>query len=82
MKDKLCDTAFVPMFVPIFLENRNEMRKKLMKNNIFCPVHWPFNASEEDKNSLYDTELSLVCDQRYSSNDMENIVKVLNYGDK
>ncbi|WP_296028667.1 hypothetical protein [uncultured Treponema sp.] len=80
MKDKLCDIAFVPMFVPIFLENRNEMRKKLMKNNIFCPVHWPFNASEEDKNPLYDTELSLICDQRYSADDMEKIVKILNYG--
>lgn len=64
-----------PLFVPIILKNRDNIRKKLIKNNIFCPVHWPkFNNSN---NELYANELSLICDQRYTKEDMQREVKIL-----
>jgi len=63
-----------PLFVPILLENRDSIREELIKNNIYCPVHWPnFN---DFNNKIYNKELSLICDQRYSSDD------VINYIDK
>ena len=61
------------MNVPIILKNRNNIRKSLMANNIFLPVHWPinnFNASSKLAKALSDNELSLVIDQRYSEKDM------------
>lgn len=71
----------VPLFIPIFLEsNRTEVRRNMFANNIFTPVHWPYESellNGRDKNSLYDTELSLICDQRYSEEDMEKQIEVL-----
>ena len=31
----------VPLFVPIEIERRDEIRRALRENGIFCPVHWP-----------------------------------------
>lgn len=62
----------VPMFFPLFIGNKKELRRELMRNNIFCPVHWPI-----ENNKLAETELSLVIDQRYDLNDMDRIVNVI-----
>lgn len=62
----------VPMFFPLFIDNKQELRKELMKNNIFCPVHWSIENSK-----LAERELSLVIDQRYNLNDMNRIVNVI-----
>ena len=66
-----------PLFVPIIVENgkRDFIRKRLIENDIYCPVHWP--KPEGCKSNLYDIELSLVCDQRYDEEDMRRIVDVL-----
>ena len=70
----------VPLFIPVFLENRTEIRKAMFANNIFTPVHWPYESqilNGNDKNKLYDTELSLICDQRYSEEDMQLQIDIL-----
>ena len=70
----------MPLFIPVFLENRSEVRKKMFSNNIFTPVHWPYESDKlngEVKNLIYDKELSLICDQRYSLEDMERQIKVI-----
>ncbi|MGI0528394.1 hypothetical protein [Treponema socranskii] len=70
----------VPLFIPIFLDNRNEVRKEMFENNIFTPVHWLYESEELNgniKNHIYDTELSLICDQRYSLEEMEIQIEVL-----
>ena len=74
------DTDCVPLFIPVFLENRSEVRKKMFSNNIFTPIHWPYESDKLNgtlKNQLYETELSLICDQRYSLNDMKKQIEVL-----
>jgi len=64
-----------PLFVPILIQNRDEIRKYLTNNEIYCPVHWP--CSEGCASNLYGQELSLICDQRYGPEDMERIVSVI-----
>ena len=64
-----------PLFVPIIINNRNEIRTKLIDNNIYMPVHWPNSLNL--KNEIYDKELSLVCDQRYDKNDIEEYINKL-----
>lgn len=76
------DRNTVPLFVPVLIkEKRNEIRNYLTKNSIYCPIHWPlsrWHKSLSDRAlTLYDQELSLVCDQRYGEEDMERMVKLL-----
>ena len=74
----------VPLFVPIFFETteqRNAVRKKLIETQIYCPTHWPkptLIPADFEVNKIYDTELSLICDQRYNIEDMKRIVTVIN----
>lgn len=67
-----------PLFVPIIIKNgkRKYYQKKLIKNKIYCPIHWP-HPNEKCESNLYELELSLVCDQRYSKIDMEKIISIL-----
>ena len=64
-----------PLFIPILLPNRDEVRAHLTKNRIYCPVHWP--KPDGCKSNIYDQELSLICDQRYGIEDMKRIVSVI-----
>ena len=72
-----------PMFVPVFIPDnkRDLLMNFLIQHEIYCPIHWPkfegFELSEHEK-LIYDNELSLVCDQRYSVEDMNRIVEVIN----
>lgn len=67
-----------PLFVPILIADgkRDAIRRKLIENQIYCPVHWP-KPNADCESNLYDIELSLVCDQRYDANDMRRIADVL-----
>ena len=69
----------VPFFIPVRLENRDVIRRKLMDENVFCPIHWPvFNESLKRSAELSVNELSLIVDQRYTLQDMDKIINVLN----
>ncbi|MBR5272794.1 MAG: hypothetical protein IKU25_05300 [Clostridia bacterium] len=69
----------VPLFVPIVLPKceRDALKKHLIENKVFCPVHWPYSKWHGEKSDIYDTELSLVCDQRYTKEDMEYICSII-----
>ena len=64
-----------PLFVPILISNRDEVRKHLTTNGIYCPVHWPKPDGVES--NIYNSELSLICDQRYGIDDMKRVISVL-----
>lgn len=71
-----------PLFVPIAVPNgkRDELRRYLIENEIYCPIHWPFSEYHRisgDAKKIYDNELSLVCDQRYGISDMARIVEII-----
>lgn len=72
-----------PLFVPIIVKNgnRNKLRQHFIDNEIYLPIHWPITnymkSESQLVNSIYDNELSIVCDQRYSEVDMIKIIKTL-----
>lgn len=69
----------VPLFIPIFISNRDIVRKRMFENGLFCPVHWPLpDELIEKHNNLYDTELSLICDQRYGKSEMDRQLEIIN----
>ena len=68
-----------PMFVPVIVPDgrRDGLRRFLIEQSIYCPVHWPvskYHKLDKKTEYIYENELSLVCDQRYSENDMYRIV--------
>lgn len=69
----------VPLFIPIYLENRDEVRRRMLQNEIFCPVHWPLECMDVKKGrEMAEHELSLIVDQRYCEQDMNLILSLLN----
>ena len=73
------DAEDVPLFVPILVSsNRQQLREFLINEQIYCPVHWPLsdlhNSASLRGKSLYEQEISIVCDQRYGKADMDRIV--------
>ena len=68
-----------PLFVAVSvaLEDRDSLRKHLIANQIYCPIHWPISEIHPRRSQsqvLFDLELSLVCDQRYGLDDMQRMV--------
>ncbi len=71
-----------PMFVPILVPNgkRDELRRFLINNEIYCPIHWPvseYHKLDDKTVQIYENELSLVCDQRYTKDDMNRMVNII-----
>lgn len=71
-----------PMFVPILVPDgkRDELRRYLISKGIYCPVHWPvskYHELNETEQFIYNNELSLVCDQRYTLDDMKRMVMTI-----
>lgn len=72
-----------PLFVPVLFptkDERDRVRKRLIEAEIYCPIHWPKPAqipADFEANRIYDTELSLICDQRYTTDDMARMVAVI-----
>lgn len=67
-----------PLFVPLLVPSgkRDELRKYLIEKKIYCPIHWPvseFHSLNSNTKSVYEQEISIICDQRYSVLDMEYI---------
>lgn len=68
----------VPLFIPIYLENRDEIRRNMFQHEVFCPVHWPLEGMPISRGAdMADHELSLIVDQRYSVRDMNEIISLL-----
>lgn len=76
---ELCPGA-VPLFLPVLMAGRDDVRAALAKNRIFCPVHWPSDDTRRRRPltpRLYSHELSLVIDQRYGPAEMDRIADVV-----
>lgn len=67
-----------PLFVPILVQPdaRSALRQALTEQEIYCPIHWP-QPNTDCQSSLYSTELSLICDQRYSIEDMDRMTQIM-----
>lgn len=69
----------VPLFFTIRVENRDPLRKYLIQNHIYCPVHWPlYDELRMLPGSVQNAqcELSIPIDQRYGEEDMLYIANV------
>lgn len=68
----------IPLFVPIWLDDRNKVRKQMFQNQIFCPVHWPLEGMNVQKGAeMAEHEMSIIIDQRYTNKEMDFILTTL-----
>ena len=72
----------VPLGLLVRVPNRNEVRKQLAVERIFCPVHWPLPEQVDPSafpvsRKLADTLLTLPIDQRYSEVEMTRLAEAL-----
>lgn len=69
-----------PLGFPVFAENRDYVRQKLIKRRIYPPVHWELPL-EIDKNEFgvsWEVSrhiLTIPIDQRYGIDDMEYVIR-------
>ena len=67
----------VPLFIPIILNERDVIRRKMFQKEIFCPVHWPLEGLDIKRGKMMaNVEMSLIIDQRYGRSDMDLISSV------
>lgn len=70
----------VPLFFTVSVDHRDDLRKYLTDNKVYCPVHWPlYKELEQIEGAVlkHKRELSIPIDQRYSAEDMEYIADVI-----
>ena len=71
----------IPLFVPIFLSNqrRNELKRNLIKKEIYFANHWeiPKQIKSGNQKEVYKLELSLICDQRYNTADINYYINII-----
>ncbi len=71
-----------PLFVPVIVKGglRDKLRTCLISHEIYCPVHWPlcdYIPSNSVARFIYQHELSLICDQRYTRGMLKRMVDVI-----
>ena len=68
----------VPLFIPIYLENRDEVRRRMFQHEVFCPIHWPLEGMEVKKGKeMAEHELSLIIDHRYNKTDINLLLSLI-----
>ena len=71
-----------PLGMPVLCDARDDVRRGLTAQGIYCPIHWELPAQVTAAEFPYEHSvqariLTLVCDQRYGSDDMEHILDAL-----
>lgn len=71
-----------PLFVGVIVEStlRDPLRRFLIEHEIYCPIHWPKTKEHIEMRGsklLFNSELSLICDQRYDEKDMHRISETI-----
>ena len=75
---KLNDEKIVPFGFVIILDERDKFYEYCIRENIYCNIHW-----KDANNYLSNKIITIPCDQRYSINEMEFIVrKIKEYFDE
>ena len=65
---------------PLYLDNRNEIQQKLAKKGLYSQILWPQYLKTcmcSHSKKFYDKLLAIPIDQRYSSDDMDDIAHIL-----
>jgi dTDP-4-amino-4,6-dideoxygalactose transaminase len=73
----------VPLGFPILLNNRDYVRKELMKSAFFCPIHWDFSQTPELRQFYESYEISkkiltIPINENVSISILKKMIKIIN----
>ncbi|RHS80742.1 hypothetical protein DW928_06960 [Firmicutes bacterium AM43-11BH] len=74
------EVGIIPLGMVIAVEDRDRLYDNLIKNDIYCNIHWRTNRcmdNSEEAIWLSKHCLTIPCDQRYSNEHMKRIEKVI-----
>ena len=78
------DPDTVPLYFPMYVEDRRALQLKLREERIYAPVIWPrpehLPAICREADDLYEHILCIPIDQRYDAQDMERVIGVIKKG--
>jgi dTDP-4-amino-4,6-dideoxygalactose transaminase len=68
-----------PLGFPVLVITRDDVRARLAAERVFCPVHWPVprDIDAPGASALAARELTIPCDQRYDTDDMVRVARLL-----
>lgn len=70
-----------PLGCPVLSSSRDDLRIYLTSRSVYCPIHWQLpdevKTSFPASQSLSASILTLPCDQRYTTRDMDRVVSLL-----
>ena len=78
----LCKNDTVPLYYPVYTNDREGLQAFLRERDIFAPVLWTVPelvqpCINEDVAYIYEHLLAIPCDHRYNETDMKRIGMVL-----
>ena len=73
------EEKYLPFGMVISTEHRDELLRHLIENKIYCNIHWKLSdpGQTKDVKFLANSSMTIPCDQRYNTKDMEWIATVL-----
>lgn len=75
------DDNTVPLYYPVYTQNRESLQSLLRESDIYAPVLWPkdpiVSVNDVACDHIYNDLLCIPCDERYDKEDMTRIVSVL-----
>lgn len=82
VKTDLSELTTVPLYFPVYVKNRATLQTKLCAKRIYAPVLWPVQTTDilinDTIKEIFDTILMIPCDQRYTEEDMQLVIDVIN----
>ena len=79
---KVLPEDVTPLYFPILVADRLQWQDFLADNDIYAPVVWPKPSRcpviDNNSQKVYDQILCIPIDQRYGTDDMKRIVKIIN----
>mgnify|MGYP003309583797 CR=1 FL=1 len=71
----------IPLYCPIYCDNRKEIQSLLVQHSVYAPVVWPKAECcppvDKDSDYIYDHILCIPIDQRYDIDDMQRVIDIL-----
>ena len=78
----LDEVTTAPLYFSIYVQNRPELQHILAQDAIYAPVLWPVEDKKvlinDDIRYIYDHILCIPCDQRYTIEDMQRVITIIN----
>lgn len=82
VKEDLSELTTIPLYFPVYVKDRASLQTKLCARRIYAPILWPVQTTDILINAtikeIFDTILMIPCDQRYSEEDMQFVVDIIN----